>query len=51
MRSLDLAIELRHARLDVDVLHTQVSDVPVEERLELMAAIRTLTMTGWSGRT
>lgn len=37
--SLDLAIELRRSCLDVDVFHAQVSHVPVEERLELVAAI------------
>jgi hypothetical protein len=39
MRSLDLAVELRCSRFDVDVFHALVSDVPVEERLELVAAI------------
>lgn len=39
MRSLDLSVELSRAWLDVDVFHAQVSDVPVEERLELVAAV------------
>ena len=39
VRAFDLAVELRRAWLDVDVLQTQVSDVPVKERLELVAAI------------
>ena len=36
---LNLPVELRRSCLDVDVLHAQVSHVPVEERLELVAAI------------
>jgi hypothetical protein len=40
MGPLDLAVKLRRPWLDVDVLHAQVSHVPMEERLELVAAIR-----------
>jgi len=36
---LNLPVELRRSCLDIDVLHAQVSHVPMEERLELMAAI------------
>jgi len=36
---LDFAVELRRSRLDVDVFHAEVSDVPVKERLELVAAV------------
>ena len=39
MGAFDFAIELRRARLDVDVFHAQVGDVPVEERLELVTSI------------
>ena len=39
MRPLDLAIQLWCARFDVDVLHAQVGDMPMEERLELMASV------------
>ncbi len=39
MRSFDLSVELRRSRFDVDVFHARVGDVPVEERLELVAAI------------
>ena len=40
VRSLDLPIELWCSRLDVDVVHALVRDVPVEESLELVAAVR-----------
>ena len=36
---LDLAVLLRRARFDVDVPHPQVSHVPVEQGLELVAAV------------
>ena len=36
---LDFAVELRRSRLDVDMFHAEVSDVPVKERLELVAAV------------
>ena len=39
MRSLDLPVQLWRASLDVDVFHAQVGDMPVEERLELVAAV------------
>ncbi len=39
MRALDLPIELWRPGLDVDVLHAAARDMPVEERLELVAAI------------
>ena len=39
MRPLDFAVELRSTWFDVDVLHAQVCDMPMEERLELVAAI------------
>ena len=39
VRSLDLAVQLRCARLDVDVFHAQVCHVPVKERLELVTAV------------
>ncbi len=32
MRPLDLAVELRSTWLDVDMLHAQVCDMPMEER-------------------
>ncbi len=38
--ALDLPVELGRAWLDVDVLHAEVRDVPVEERLELVTAVR-----------
>ena len=37
--ALDLSVQLRSSRFDVDVFHTQVRDVPVEERLELVATV------------
>ena len=40
MGSLDLPVQLRRARLDVDMLHPQISDVPVEQGLELVTSIR-----------
>jgi hypothetical protein len=40
MGALDLSVELRRPRLDVDMLHAQIGDMPVEQRLELVAAIR-----------
>ncbi len=39
MRPFDLAVELRSAWPDVDVLHAQVCDMPMKERLELVAAV------------
>ena len=39
MGSFDLAVELRSAWLDVDVLHAEVGDVPVEECLEFVATV------------
>ncbi len=39
MRSLDLSVQLWRAWLDVDVFHAQVCDMPVEEGLELVAAV------------
>ena len=39
VRSLDLPIELRCRRLDVNVFHAQVRDVPMEKSLELVATI------------
>ena len=39
MRSFDPIIELRRARLDLDVLHSQISVVPVEQSLELVAPV------------
>jgi hypothetical protein len=40
MGPLDLSVQLRRSWLDVGVLHAQVCDVPVKERLELVAAVR-----------
>src|SRR5215470_1049531 len=40
MRALDLAVELRRAGLDVHVPDTLVGEMPVEEGLELLPAIR-----------
>ena len=40
MRPLDLSVQLGRSRFDVDVFHAFVCNVPVEERLELVAAIR-----------
>ncbi len=40
MRSFHLAVELRSTWSDVDVLHAQVCNMPMEERLKLVAAIR-----------
>ena len=37
--SLDFPVELRRSCLDVDVFHAQVSHMPMEERLELVASI------------
>jgi len=39
MGSLDLSIQLWRAGLDVDMFHALVGDMPVEERLELVAAV------------
>ena len=39
MRPLDLAVELRSTWFDVYMLHAQVCDMPMEERLELVAAV------------
>jgi hypothetical protein len=39
MGPLDFAVELRRSRFDVDVFHAEVSDVPVKERLELVAVV------------
>ena len=39
VRSLDLPIELRCPRLDVNVFHAQVRDVPMEKSLELVAGL------------
>ena len=36
---LDLPVQPRRPRLDVGVFHAQVCDVPVKERLELVAAV------------
>ena len=40
VRALDLAVELRGAGLDVDVSDALIGEVPVEQCLELMPAIR-----------
>ena len=40
MGALNLSVELGRPWLDVDVLHAQVGNVPVEERLEFVAAVR-----------
>ena len=40
MRALHLAVQVRAPRLDVDVPHAEVLDVPVELRLPFMATIR-----------
>jgi hypothetical protein len=40
VRALDLPVELRRARLDVDVPDALVGQVPVEEDLEPVAAVR-----------
>ncbi len=37
--ALDLSVELGRPWLDVDVFHAQFSDVPVEERLKLVATV------------
>ena len=37
--SLDLAVELRRSRFDISMSDTQVFDMPMELRLELVAAI------------
>ena len=39
MGSLDLAVELRRSRFDIDMSDTQVFDMPMELRLELMTTI------------
>jgi hypothetical protein len=39
MRSFDLIVQLRLARPDLDVLHSQNSRVPVEQGLELIAPV------------
>ena len=39
MGPLDFPVQLWRARLDVDVFHALVGDMPVEERLELVAAV------------
>ncbi len=39
MGSLDLTVELRRSRFDIRMSDTQVFDVPMELRLELMATI------------
>ena len=40
MGPLDRSVQLRRSWFDVGVLHAQVCDVPVKERLELVAAVR-----------
>jgi hypothetical protein len=40
MGPLDFSIQLWRSGFDVGVLHAQVCDVPVEERLELVASVR-----------
>ena len=39
MGSLDLPVQLWRTWLDVDVFHAEIGDMPVEERLELVAAV------------
>jgi len=41
MRPLDLAVELRGSRLDVDVLDAPVGHMPVEECLKLVSSVGT----------
>ena len=39
VRALDLAVELWRAGLDVPMPHAKISNMPVEQRLELVAAV------------
>ncbi len=51
MRSLDLAVELRRARFDVDVTDPLVGHIPVEQGLELVAAVRLFSLAAGRGCT
>ena len=40
VRAFDLPVELRRPRLDVDVANALIGQMPMEQRLEFMPAVR-----------